>query len=109
MVRPAYGHPANDDFEPWSAAPVASLGGGLLLGLSLIGNLDALRRNRAHEPAWYRISSFVMRLQRRQTIISKPFVIFLVSETSRVKGKLTGENVCAARAWTAPNSARGDA
>jgi 2-polyprenyl-3-methyl-5-hydroxy-6-metoxy-1,4-benzoquinol methylase len=42
--------------------PVAVVGGGLLLGVSLIGNLDALRRNRPVTPRGI-TSSFILRLQ----------------------------------------------
>ncbi len=48
-------------FGPWVGAPIATVGGGLLLGLSLIGSVDALRSTSRKKPPNHN-SSFVMRL-----------------------------------------------
>lgn len=49
------------DISPWIGGPIITLGGGLLIGVSLIGNVDVLRTTRRKIPAPH-ISSFVMRL-----------------------------------------------
>jgi hypothetical protein len=49
------------NFGPWVGGPIAMVGGGLLLGVSFVGNVDAFRTTRRRRPAWYN-SSFVMRL-----------------------------------------------
>ena len=45
----------------WVGGPIATLGGGLLLGLSLLGNVDALRVTTRRRPPRH-VSSFVMRM-----------------------------------------------
>jgi 2-polyprenyl-3-methyl-5-hydroxy-6-metoxy-1,4-benzoquinol methylase len=47
--------------QPWFSVPLALMGGGALLGLSFIGNLDALRTTRRVSTRGYK-SSLVMRL-----------------------------------------------
>jgi hypothetical protein len=49
------------DNGPWICVPLAVLGGGLFLGLSFIGNVDALRASRGASTRGHR-SSFVLRL-----------------------------------------------
>ena len=48
-------------FGPWIGGPVSIIGGGLLLGVSFVGNVDALRTTRRKKPARHN-SSFIMRL-----------------------------------------------
>ena len=48
------------NFGPWVGGPISMLGGGLLLGVSFVGNVDALRSTRRKKPARHN-SSFVMR------------------------------------------------
>lgn len=49
-------------FGPWIGAPIATVGGGLLLGLSFMGSVDALRTTARRKPPNH-VSSFVMRLK----------------------------------------------
>jgi hypothetical protein len=62
LVRRALGSLRNTmNFGPWIGGPISIVGGGLLLGVSFVGNVDALRTTRRKKPARHN-SSFIMRL-----------------------------------------------
>ena len=62
LVRRAHGvSPEDDEPRGLVGGAIATLGGGLLLGLSLLRNVDALRVTTRRKPPRH-VSSFVMRL-----------------------------------------------